>query len=51
MVATEVDESIRMEMIAEWVSVLMAMKATVDHDVDLRNHDKSRAWGNGYADN
>lgn len=51
LVATEVDESIRMEMIAGWVSVLMAMKATVDHDVDLRNHDKSRAWGNGYADN
>lgn len=51
LVATEVDESIRMEMVAGWVSVLMAMKAAVDHDVDLRNHDRSRAWGNGYADN
>lgn len=51
LVATEVDESIRMEMVAGWVSVLMAMKAAVDHDVDLRNHDSSRAWGNGYADN
>jgi hypothetical protein len=30
---------------------LMAMKAAVDHGVDLRNHDASRAWGNGYADN
>lgn len=51
LVATEVDESIRMEMVAGWVSVLMAMKAAVDHDIDLRNHDKSRAWGNGYLDN
>lgn len=51
LVATEVDESIRMEMVAGWVSVLMAMKAAVDHDIDLRNHDKSRAWGNGFLDN
>jgi uncharacterized protein YndB with AHSA1/START domain len=51
LVATEVDESIRMEMVAGWVSVLMAMKAAVDHGVDLRNHDKSRTWGSGYADN
>ena len=51
LVATQVDEAIRMEMIAGWVSVLMAMKAAVDHGVDLRNHDKKRTWGNGYADN
>ena len=51
LVATQVDESIRMEMVAGWVSVLMAMKAAVDHGVDLRNHDESRTWGNGYADN
>lgn len=51
LLATGVDESIRMEMVAGWVSVLMAMKAAVDHGVDLRNHDPSRAWGNGYADN
>lgn len=49
--ATQVDESIRVEMIAGWVSVLMAMKAAVDHDIDLRNHDKSRAWGTGFVDN
>jgi hypothetical protein len=29
----------------------MAMKAAVDHGVDLRNHDGSRAWRAGYADN
>lgn len=51
LLATEVDESIRMEMVAGWVSVLMAMKAAVDHDIDLRNHDESRAWGTGFLDN
>lgn len=51
LVAMQVDESIRMEMVAGWVSVLMAMKAAVDHGVDLRNHDKSRTWSDGYADN
>lgn len=51
LVATEVDESIRMEMAAGWVSVLMAMKAAVDHKVDLRNHNDTRTWGQGYADN
>lgn len=49
--ATEVDEAISMEMVAGWVSVLMAMKASVDHGVDLRNHDATRSWGQGYADN
>jgi uncharacterized protein YndB with AHSA1/START domain len=49
--ASQVDESVRMEMMAGWVSVLMAMKGAVDHGVDLRNHDPSRSWGDGYADN
>lgn len=51
LLATEVDESIRMEMVAGWVSVLMAMKAAVDHNIDLRNHDESRVWGTGFLDN
>ena len=51
LLAAQVDESIRMEMVAGWVSVLMAMKAAVDHGVDLRNHDPSRSWVQGYADN
>jgi uncharacterized protein YndB with AHSA1/START domain len=50
LLAEEVDESIRTEMIAG-VSVLMAMKAAVDHGVDLRNHDPRRSWVDGYADN
>jgi uncharacterized protein YndB with AHSA1/START domain len=51
LVATNVNESIRWEMVAGWVSVLMAMKAALDHGVDLRNHDASRSWQDGYADN
>ncbi|HZH04967.1 MAG TPA: SRPBCC domain-containing protein [Myxococcaceae bacterium] len=49
--ASGVDEAIRMEMVAGWISVLMAMKAAVDHGIDLRNHDASPAWAQGYADN
>lgn len=51
LVSTGVPESDRVEIIAGWVSVLMAMKAAVDFGVDLRNHDESRSWSNGYADN
>jgi len=39
------------EIIAGWVSVLMALKAAVDYNVDLRNHDKSRTWQHGYVEN
>lgn len=45
------DSALREEMTAGWVSVLMAMKASVDFDVDLRNHDPNRAWAQGFADN
>lgn len=44
-------KSDRTEIIAGWVSVLMAMKAAVDFNVDLRNHDPKRTWWEGYADN
>ncbi|HEX6258551.1 MAG TPA: SRPBCC domain-containing protein [Candidatus Saccharimonadales bacterium] len=45
------DHALRDEMTAGWVSVLMAMKAAVDFDVDLRNHDPDMAWAQGFADN
>ena len=45
------DEALRQEMIPGWVSVLMAMKAAVDFDVDIRNHNIDRCWENGYLDN
>jgi uncharacterized protein YndB with AHSA1/START domain len=51
MVCTNVPENERMEVAAGWVSVLMCMKAAVDHGVDLRNHDENRSWWQGYADN
>lgn len=36
---------------AGWVSVLLSLKAAVDHSVDLRNHDPERTWDAGYVDN
>ena len=36
---------------AGWVSVLLALKAAVDHVIDLRNHDDARTWEQGYANN
>ena len=41
----------RLDVAAGWVSVLLAMKAAVDHGVDLRNHDAERSWDGGYVDN
>jgi uncharacterized protein YndB with AHSA1/START domain len=52
---TLIDEGIpasdREEVIAGWVSVLMALKAAADYGVDLRNHDPNRTWAQGYGDN
>lgn len=36
---------------AGWVSVLMNLKAVVDYNCDLRNHDKNRTWNQKYVDN
>jgi len=44
-------EGDRAEVSAGWVSVLMAFKAAVDFNVDLRNHDARRTWEEGYAEN
>jgi 8-oxo-dGTP pyrophosphatase MutT (NUDIX family)/uncharacterized protein YndB with AHSA1/START domain len=41
----------RIEVIAGWVSVLMALKAAVDFGVDLRNHDPQRTWNDSYVEN
>lgn len=35
---------------AGWVAVLLALKAAVDHERDLRNHDPARTWDQGYVD-
>lgn len=44
----EVDPS---HVFAGWVSVLLALKAAVDFKIDLRNHDPTRTWDQGYVDN
>jgi len=46
-----VPEKDRTEVIAGWVSVLMALKAAVDFGIDLRNHDPAHSWEQGYAEN
>ncbi len=40
-----------LEVYAGWVSVLLTLKAAVDYDVDLRNHNNSRTWDQGFVDN
>ena len=46
-----VPEADRMEVMAGWVSVLLALKAAADFGVDLRNHDARRTGEQGYAEN
>lgn len=38
------------EMHAGWLNVLFPLKGYLVHGVDLRNHDPSRTWDDGYAD-
>ena len=38
------------EVHAGWLNVLFPLKAWLTHKVDLRNHDASRTWDQGYAD-
>jgi uncharacterized protein YndB with AHSA1/START domain len=41
----------RSEVLAGWVSVLMALKASVDFGIDLRNHNPKWTWDEGYVEN
>lgn len=43
-------ESEKLDNLAGWVSVLLALKAAVDFQVDLRNDDPERRWENDYVD-
>jgi len=36
---------------AGWLSVLFALKGYVDYGIDLRNHDETRTWDQGYIEN
>lgn len=38
------------EVHAGWLNVLFPLKAYLVHGVDLRNHDPTRTWDQGYAD-
>jgi hypothetical protein len=38
------------EVHAGWLNVLLPLKARLVHGVDLRNHDPTRTWDKGYAD-
>jgi hypothetical protein len=40
-----------MENLPGWISVLLALKAALDFDVDIRNHDPGRTWNQGFVDN
>jgi uncharacterized protein YndB with AHSA1/START domain len=40
----------REEVLAGWLNVLLPLKAAVDHGIDLRNHDRSRTWDDGWVD-
>lgn len=35
---------------AGWLNVLLPLKAAADFGVDLRNHDPTRTWRQGYVD-
>lgn len=54
-ILTLTDENVpaadRVEVTAGWVSVLLALKAAADFNVDLRNHDSRFSWDKGFADN
>ena len=47
----DVPEKYRDEVTAGWVSVLLALKAAADFNIDLRNHDLTRTWDQGYCNN
>lgn len=40
----------RAMLMAGWLNVLLPMKASVDHGIDLHNHDPDRCWDQNYAD-
>ncbi|MGI9551633.1 MAG: hypothetical protein ACR2MT_10565 [Aurantibacter sp.] len=51
MVNGEVIEEEYLKSYSGWISVLLALKAAVDFDIDLRNHDTDRTWNQLFVDN
>ena len=50
LVHDDVPESDFEETLPGWLNVLFPLKAAADVGVDLRNHDPTRSWDQGYAD-
>lgn len=50
LVHTGVGEAEWQEVHAGWLNVLFPLKAWLTHGIDLRNHDPTRTWTQGYAD-
>ncbi len=51
LINTNVPEEEFADMYAGWVSVLMALKASVDYNIDLRNHDNQHSWDQKFVEN
>jgi len=49
--AENIPEPDFMEVHAGWVSVLLNLKAFLEHGIDLRNHNQNRTWDQGFVDN
>ncbi len=49
--AEDVPEEEHLDVHAGWVSVLMALKAALDFNIDLRNHSKAESWRQGFVEN
>ncbi len=48
---SQVPNEAYLEMHSGWVSVLLNLKAAVDFQCDLRNHDEERTWDQGFVGN
>ena len=49
--ASDVPKDDVVELAAGWVSVLLNLKAAVNFDCDLRNHNREMTWRAGFVDN
>jgi uncharacterized protein YndB with AHSA1/START domain len=47
---TDVSAADYEEVYAGWLNILLPLKAAADFRVDLRNHDPTRTWRQGYVD-
>ncbi|GAA4272896.1 hypothetical protein U6A24_06415 [Aquimarina gracilis] len=48
---TKVSEKDYQTNYAGWVSLLLILKAAIDYNIDLRNHNRNKTWDHKYVDN